>query len=173
MARMLTSVDVSAIQKTYIDTMRDQDNYLFTFCLRFLFIFTCFQLKLSRVAPLNTQLTHRTSICTWITCGISFPLLLVKLLRASLLLQCCCHTHKYDEKCPVRCEGKYSWINKVAPEQTLVQTTEQNNSLTRIHPLLFHSHSLSLCYSTKWIATECTPSIWALRTPLMLTVCCF
>lgn len=39
-----------------------------------------------------------------------------------------------------------------------------------IHPPL--PLCVCLCYRTSWIAMECILSIWALRTPLTLMVCC-
>lgn len=62
-------------------------------------------------------------------------------------------------------------------KQTLVQATEQTYSSTNQHSptshFLLHSSPLSLCYSTRWIATECIPSTWASRPLPTLTACCY
>lgn len=67
--------------------------------------------------------------------------------------------------------------NKQSDAQANISTNHRTDQFFNWHsPIshsLSHSHPLSRRYSTRWIAMECIPSIWASRPLLMLMVCCY
>lgn len=74
-----------------------------------------------------------------------------------------------NPKCLVEWYKRWWW--SLTPTD-IAMTWRTEPTLTPAHAYSCVSVCVSLRYRTRWIAMECILSIWALRTPLTLMVCC-